>query len=275
MNGAPNIRCVIAFLLFSLLAASGCAHHTAVTVPAEADRVSLGTVGVASGKYSPEASFLVPAKGAGQGALLGAGIGFIAPVAGFASASGPYGLVIGAAVGAVFAPVGAIIGALTAMPLEEAQSSESALRKALADLKIQESLRGRLIAEAKQGAGSRSFRPVDRGPTSPSEKPAYGTLASDGIDSVLEVKATGLGLKGLEWGSDPPMEFFLEVKLRLVRVRDDADLYGRPFVYRSPAHRFSAWAKDDGKLLEEESGRACGEIAERMVEEVFFLVPLP
>ena len=238
----------IALLLISVVAVGGCAHRIPGPVPSETDRASLRTVGIASGTYLPEASFLVPAKGAGQGALIGGAIGFAAPFQGMAG-GGPHAIVIAAAMGVVFAPAGAMIGAASAMPLEEARTSESALRMALAELRIQETLRDRIIAEGKRTAAIRSFRPVDRGPAGPSEKFDYGPLAGEGIDSVLEVQATRLGLQGKAWGSDPPMEFFLEVKLRLVRVRDDVALWTRAVEYRSPARRFSEWADNGGWRL--------------------------
>ena len=145
MNSLSKERSGIALLLIPLLAVGGCAHRMPRPVPSEADRATLRTVGIASATYIPEISFLVPAKGAGQGALIGTGTGFAASFRGLAGA-GPYGIVVAAAIGVVLAPFGAMIGAANAMPLEEARSSETALRKALAELKIQESLRDRLTA---------------------------------------------------------------------------------------------------------------------------------
>ena len=274
MNSLSNKRSGIALLLVPLLAVGGCAHRMPGPVPSEADRATLGTVGIASATYIPEISFLVPAKGAGQGALIGTSTGFTAPFQGLAGA-GPYGIFVAAAMGVVLAPFGAMIGASNAMPLEEARSSETALRKALAELEIQESLRDRLIAEAKGKVGTRSFRIVDGGPAGPSEKPTYAPSAFERMDSVLEVRCTRLGLRTQTWGTDPPMEFFLEAKLRLVRVRDGAELWSRTLSHRSEAHRLPEWAEDGGKPLKEAFVQAYGEIAEKTVEEVFFLVPLP
>ena len=65
-------------------------------------------------------------------------MGFAAP---FQAAGGgnPYAIMMAAAIGAVLAPIGAVVGAGSAMSLKEAMVSESTLRKALADMKIQES----------------------------------------------------------------------------------------------------------------------------------------
>lgn len=244
-------------------------------VPSEADRASLRSVGIACGTYVPEGKFNVPAKGRGQGALVGGVMGFAAPFSSGNAGGSPEAVMIVAAIGLALAPVGAVIGAGSAMPLEEARVSESALRKALADMKIQESLCGRLIAEARKEAASRSFEPVEKGPAGMEVKTPYGTMAGGGFDSILEGQVTQVGLSTMTWGSDPPMELFLDVKLRLVRVGDDADLWSRSVKYRSPVRRFSEWAKDDGRLLKVDFDRAYGEVAERAVEEVFFLVPLP
>ena len=265
---------VIAFALSLLLAIDGCAHRSFGPVPSETDRASLRSVGIACGKYIPEASFRVPAKGAGQGALIGGVMGFAAP---FQAAGGgdPYAIMMAAAIGAVLAPIGAVVGAGSAMSLKEAMVSESTLRKALADMKIQESLCERLIAEAREKAVPRAFRLINEGPADPSAKTAYGVTAWLGVDSILEEQVTKVGLVTKTWGSDPPMELFLDVKLRLVRAGDNADLWVRRTPYRSPIHWYSEWAEDGGRRLKEEFDRAYGEIAEKAIEEVFLLVPLP
>lgn len=263
----------IASILAVLLAIGGCAHR--MPVPSEADRVAMRSVGIACGSYVPESKFNVPAKGRGQGALVGGATGFVAPLSGGSAGGSPEAMMMIAAIGLALAPVGAVIGAGSAMPMEEAKISESALRKALADMKIQESLCGRLIAEAREKASPRSFAAVDSGPSAPLDNVAYGQTANGGIDSVLEAQVTHVGLSTMTWGSDPPMALFLDVKLRLVRVGGDADLWNRSVKHRSPIRRFSEWAKDDGRLIKVEFDRAYGEIAERAIEEVFFLVPLP
>ncbi len=274
MSVASKKHSVIAFALALLLTITGCAHRSFGPVPSETDRASLRSVGIACGKYIPEASFRVPAKGAGQGALIGGGMGFAAPFYG-AGGGGPYAIMMAAAIGAVLAPIGAAAGAGSAMPLKEAMISESALRKALADMKIQESLCDRLIVEAREKAVPRLFRLIHEGPAAPSGKTAYGVAAWTGVDSILEEQVTRVGLATTTWGSDPPMELFLDMKLRLVRAGDNADLWIRRTSYRSPVHRYSEWAEDNGRRLKEEFDRAYGEIAERAIEEVFLLVPLP
>src|SRR5512140_1760360 len=264
----------IALLLASFITVGACAHHARLPVPSEADRASLRSIGVASAGYLPEVTFAVPAKGPGQGALAGMGMAFSAAFQAMAS-GGPYGMAVAIAMGAVLAPAGALIGASSAMPLVEARTSQAMLHAALAELKIQESLRDRLIAEAREEAGSRSFRIAEGGPAAPAEKPAYTPSAFHGTDYILEVRCKRLGLRTSTWGTDPPMEFFMEAGLRLVRIRDGAELWSRALSHHSQARRLSEWAEDGGKRLKETFERAYGEIAEKTVEEVFFLVPLP
>ncbi len=267
-------RCAVAFLLALFLSGGGCAHRGPGPVPSEADRAGMRTVGVSAGTHLPAPSFLVPAKGAGQGALLGGGMALGAPL-GAGSYAGPVGLLAGAGVGAAAAPFGAAYGAANAMPAEEAVMSEEKLRGALAGLDIQASLRDRLLAEGRAMEAQRTFKPVGRGPAGPSDNVVYGTPADEGCDVVLEVQATRLGLRGSAWGSDPPMEFFLDVKARLVRTRDHAVLWNRTEAFRSPARRVSQWVQDGGRRLRGALEEGTGEIAERIIEEVFFLVPLP
>src|SRR3990170_3674440 len=159
----------IALLLVSLVAVGGCAHGMPGPVPSETDRASLRAVGIASGTYIPEASFLVPAKGAGQGALIGGAIGFAAPFQGMAG-GGPHAIVIAAAMGVVFAPAGAMIGAASAMPLEEARTSESALGMPLGKLGTKEPPRAGISGGGKRRGAFLSSRPVAGGPAGPSEK---------------------------------------------------------------------------------------------------------
>jgi len=65
------------------------------------------------------------------------------------------------------------------------------------------------------------------------------------------------------------------VKTRLLRTADDAELYRNSLTYSGGRGRTLAEWLDDEELLRVEVDRATEVVAEKIVDEVFLVVPFP
>ena len=211
---------------------------------------------------------------------MGSAAGAVAPLMVGASggAGNPYYVfillaasVVGATVGGV---TGTVIGAAQAEPAEKVTSSESQLRAALANLKLQESLCDCMVQAAECKVGARLSPVAGLGPASPEEKVVYTDFAGKGIDTVVEVSVTDIGLDG-PWDVNPPIAFFMRAHVRVVRTSDGTQVYDASFRYRGNAQTFSEWAADGAAPFQAELDRACRFLAEKAVEEIFMLHLLP
>lgn len=263
-----------------LLAQSGCAHRAPSPSGPERDRVE--SVGVVSAKFLPEVVLDLPAKGRVDGAVRGAGRGFLAwagvPLrVGAEAMRGCSGqacgyvaigmLAVATASGTVGAVVGGVEGAIRAMPAGEARRIEEATRH-LADLKIQETIRDRVLEEAEDASGCTVLAVPDAGPTATDCVVDYGGLAAKGVDSVVELSVLSVGFKGEKWGKRPPLSVFLMVRARRYRTEDGRMLEEKELSYRSPERQFSAWMEDGAVHMEEAFETGYGELAEKIAGEV-------
>ena len=280
---------IIIWLSITLLIGPwGCAHAPAPL--SEQVRAQLGTVGVVSARFIPEAEFQTPAKGwaggAGRGAPRGAVQGFGSSLRVFAElgrgCSEPVlcgaallvGLGILAAATTVGTVVGAVHGAATAEPAAKVAEEEAALKNALAGLKIQEAIRDYVIQVALEQTRHLLVVLSDQGPTALDEKISYRAPASQAIDTVLEVSVLSLGLTG-EWAVNQPLAVFMTARSRLIRISDGAELYALPLEYSSGTRTFTEWAANNAQPFREELDRAYQNIAERIVELHFLRYAWP
>jgi hypothetical protein len=198
--------------------------------------------------------FTAPAKGVGEGAARGAGLGAGSTVVGGAAAAGPYGLILGILLVPVGALVGTVVGAASAEPAAKVNEKERALKIAMEELKVPETFR-RCVADALREQTS-----TPEGRVSSEQSPS----------TVLEVVVEEFGLAG-PWLINPPLSFVLTARTRLIRASDGTELYGHWLTYRGRAQPLDDWALRNPAMLREESERACRDLAERVVDEVFLL----
>lgn len=267
------------WVVIALLAQAGCAHRPASPPGPERGRVE--SVGVVEAKFLPEVVLELPGKGRFDGAVRGAGRGFLSwggaalrvGAEAFHGCSGEacgylaVGLLaVATASGTVGAVVGGLEGAIRSMPAGEARDIEAATRH-LADLKIQETLRDRALEEAGDAVGCAAFPVPDAGPTAIDCVVDYRGLAAEGIDTVVEVAVPAVGFRGERWGSRPPLSVILKVRVRRYRAEDGLLLDEREWLYRSPERFFLEWMADGAALLEEEFEAGYAELAERIARE--------
>lgn len=265
-----------------LLGQVGCATgpYLLPPPPSELVRGRLGTIGVVSAQFTPRAELPPPAKGGGAGAGRGmaTGAGKGAALVG-KLASGCVGegcaivlLMIPAAI--IGGVVGGVAGAASAVPAEAVADAETALKSALADLTIQETLRGHILRIAKARTPHAFVLVTEHGPSAPNGNVSYRSLASQGIDTVLETGVLTLDLVG-EWDVNPPLALVMAVRTRLIRVTDDAELYAHTLEYLSGFRTFTDWAADNAQPFRNELSLAYQSLSEKIVEELFLLYLLP
>jgi len=260
--------------LVFLIGQWGCAtpRYTLLPLPSEEVRADIGTVGVVSARFSPEAHeahLEAPTGGKWSGAGKGAAAGFFGSVLAGLSSGHPLSFALGIALAPVVGLGGAIYGAIAAESAEKVQEAEATLNKAVADLKIQEAMRDRVLQVARNET-LQSFVPLeDRGPTIPNEEVSYSSLTSEGVDTILEISVTKFELPG--GGINPPLPLIISVCGRLLKSADGTELYGRPWVYRSGTRKFAEWAANNAEPLRDEVDRGLQALAEQIVEEIFLV----
>jgi hypothetical protein len=218
--------------------------------PSEAVRSQLGAVRITAGGSAPALLFKAPAKGAGEGAMRGAALGLggtVVPGAGLP----PSGLILLAPVGAT---VGAVVGAARAESAATVEEQEAAIRKILGEVKIQEEFLDCVARALRE------------------ESPQIALVASGGESpaTILEVAIETVGLDA-PWSIDPPFTFVVTERTRLIRASDGAELYRHWLTYRGQTRPLGHWVVQGGTLVQEEAGRACIDLAEWLVDEVFLL----
>lgn len=265
-------RAVVALLAVSFLQ-TGCASVRKGPTPEE--RASFGTVGVSRASYPPEFEYDVPAKGRPAGAAKGAAIAFFGVLAGGMQGGAGAGpgvgvyLIVVTALATAAAPVGAVIGAANAMPGDEAAASEKLALEILEMTGTQEVLRDEILMEGAAETESR-FLPVEGiGPVSVDNDVTYGSLAGNGIDTVLEVAMRRIALESDKWGSDPPLRLAMKARCRLVRIGDNTVIDDHEYLSRSGSAKLSEWTADNAARLEAEVGQGYRELAAGVISRLF------
>jgi hypothetical protein len=214
---------LIGLTLPLLLVQGGCA--TARSEPGALGpefRAQLGRVGVVAARFAPALEATRPRTGKLRWAALGFLLG---------------------------GPLYALIGAGSAEWADRAQKAEAAVQHAFAELKIQQTLRDRLVALARDEARLDLGRGGDVGPAGPEEATDYRRLAAEGIDTVLEVSVTRLGLVTREEAPNPQLALTMTTRVRLVRSGDGAELYREELSHRSGSRKFVEWAEHDAQAF--------------------------
>jgi hypothetical protein len=268
---------LVGLLLLLLLVQAGCGHVS----PSRSDRKSgvTRTAGIESARFLPEVRLDLPGKGRVDGAVRGAGRGFLAgaEIPMRIAAEGLSGcggkecgylaigfLAVATATGAVGAVIGGVHGAIEAMPAREARRMEEAT-EGLASLRIQEILADRVIEAARESEICRYRILPDASWSAPEDEVDYRSHAGKGLDSILEIGVLSLGFKGTQWGRDPPLSVFLTVRVRRYGGRDGKLLGVQDFLHEGDERKFVEWMADGAGPAEEEFERGYREIAGRIV----------
>ena len=268
-------------LLFAMVTGlAGCAQPIQVPrllppPPRESVRLGLRSVALAHGRFPPKFDVVDgPAKGVGQGAARGALLGAVYTLGGGAF-GGPIGLVASVFLTPVGAVGGGIVGGVTAESATKVEERVAAAGRSLLARKIQDDLVLRVASIGREQTSSTFTLLADRGPRLPGELMDYRSLGEEGIQAVLEISVVELSLRGRTGEIDPGLSLAMAVKTRLVRTDDDAQLYANSLTYSGGKGRTLVEWLDDAEQLRIEVDRACEIVAEKIVDEVFLLMPFP
>lgn len=226
-------------------------------------RAGLRRVELRASDAKVELRFRRPAKGvvggAGRGLVIGAAapivVGAVLPVPGttfFAALLSPFTGVIGA-----------VWGAIVALPADEVTRAEASIDAAVAEMgrdTPQRSLARRILELAPGRADALVYEATAEDTSRP--------------DAILETKIEAAGLEG-EYSIDPPSSSFVEVHARLLAGANGEVLLEDAIRCVGDEHSYVDWARDDGALFTR-TLRACFDpLAERLVDDFFLLYPQP
>jgi hypothetical protein len=284
-------RAGVTWLTLTLLLVQGGCATISPPLPAPLPpemRAQLGRVGVVSGRFAPATDVDVPTAGKLRGAAKGAAVGVLGAIVGagwmalaFGSCSGSgcelaavigLGVLVGAA--ALEAVTGAVVGAVTAESAAKVRAAEAGLQHALAELKVQETQRDRLLTVARDETRLDLVPGGDLGPTDPDVDVDYQPLAAQGIDTILEVSVTRLGLTG-DQGLNPPLALSMTTRIRLIRSGDGAELYREELSHRSGSRKFVEWAANDARAFHESMDAAYTDVSREIVRLLTGSIPAP
>jgi len=267
--------CIVFLALVYLMGQWGCVLPPKPV--SEEVRAQLGKVGLVSGRFIPKNELETPPKGAGEGAVRGAGVwaknwAWLTPRGG---GSGNWLVALLALAWLALTPVaaasGAVYGAVASNEPQVIEEAEANLHKALAELHMQETVRILILEKLQNETQYHVVLLNTPGPTHSGEVIDYSATATKGIETIFEIAVETFGLDG-RWEMDPPLAIIMQARAKLIKVRNGAVLYNSVFHYRSNLHQFSEWATSDADLFRKGLDRAYQNLATQIVETVFLLV---
>ncbi len=281
-----------ALYLLVLLAPLGCAHTPPAPLP-EAIKADVGTIGVVAAPYSPEVDFPIPSQGGGSGAVIGAakglGLGVLGAAACLGAAGGCVECLAGCAI-AVGSPYLAVRFAMdqaaAGVPAEALEAAQTAIKAVLVERNYQVVARDTLFQVAAAHLGQPLVVVPDPGPPSPTEACRYHSLATQGIDTVLEVTVQRIALRplGTTAGStllrlratdfNPTLTLGVTTMRRVVRTADNRVLYEYAGEHTGQGATFTDWGANDAQLLRDGLHQLFQEMAGEILSQVFG-VPMP
>jgi hypothetical protein len=239
-------------------------------------RAGVGNVGVVLVEAPAESEVLMPAKGfwggAQRGFIVGARlpvlIGFISPV--------PGGTLLGIFAAPFTATFGGMYGALTAPPAREVEAAEKTLKEASAEMRqmgLRENFIETVTRLGNDRTGHRFLKILDIATGEPNKEILYNPSDLPGVDTVLELKIVKTGLRG-RYGIDPYVNTFVQTRIRLIRLKDNAELLDESIYCQSDQERtFQEWSQNAGIFLIEEFRSCVSELAEKTIDDFFLIYP--
>jgi hypothetical protein len=275
-----------------LILQCGCATVALPPLPSQAIRDDFGVMAIVSAQYAPDADFTINARHK-EG-----------DVAGYAMEPATYGVTATAIAFGILTPVfppaliGVIAGTVASgyavghavekyqdtVPAKTEEEVSAVVDKAIAGLDLQNKFAERLTAMARTEPRNQLAAFSAAGPDKPGVRPDYASMHIDGIDTVLEVAVTEIGLSGCvtekhdAWECLHPIEhllhLFMSAQARLVRVSDGTTLSEWQFHYKSSRREIQQWVENDGRLLGEKLEDAFRDLVEQVYDMVFLITPI-
>ena len=254
------MRLFACFILIGLLPSIvSCAH--APQPPSEETRSAFGRVGI----YAPapeDVNFEAPTSGR----LAGGGKGTLGAIEGIASSADREDeWLLVALLSPVFALGGFIYGTVAAEPADKVKTWEDAVMRKVEGVDIRQGLRDGIVLKARERG--LDINVVEAVPVK-GERADYSTLCAMGIDTVVEAQVLSCSLEG-NGSINPPVQFVMEARIRVIRTSDGALIYTNTFKYLGQRMTYAHWAAMS-VVLRSQITTAITDISNQAVEQVFF-----
>jgi hypothetical protein len=282
----PTLRLALSLLIPLVLL--GCAHTPPSPPPLSGElKTQLGTIGIVATGAPLEVDYRTPGRGGAAGAAIGAakglGLGTLGGAGCFLSLGQFAPACVVAAATPYFTVRYAVDQANEGVSGEAIKTGEAAITAAFADRNLQEVLREQVLRVAPVRTGQSFVLPSDLGPSSTSEGGSYQPLASQGIDTVLEIGVQRVALQasrsstsqtGSLWslsaaGLNPSLRIVVTARTRVVKVADGAELYARTGEHQGNELTFTEWAANDAQAFREGLDQLMPNLAAEIVAQVF------
>jgi len=221
-------------------------------------------VGIRVRPYTLNININEPSKGAGKGALTGAGKAGAGWLGGGAGGD-PYAAVVLVALLPVAIVTGAITGAVMAHPEDEVIEATTAIKGALADARPAIGIQEAIVKDCADLKG----RQVKVRPLSESEinmSPAQ--LAGLGIDAVLDIEISHLDL--IVFGDlNPDASLTMAIRSSILVTDMGTVSASSSYSYMGKRHNYFELAEGDAYLLRESIKQSYKEIAGLLVTDSF------
>ena len=209
-----------------------------------------GSIAVISSQHVPEFRLTVPAKGLSDGGTKGVREGAAFGLELAQSPGSPEAKVVSLMLTPLFAGVGGVYGMFAASSSSFVDDHEAAVRKAVAEMRIQEKMNDAFWKNVYR-ITSRTFVPLETNDPFALGIPDYQPFKAIGIDPVLELTVTEFGLLSSD-AVQPILTLYVTLRTRLVRAHDNAELIMHDFTCTGTGgwgHYFTAWAENDARLF--------------------------
>ncbi len=167
---------------------------------------------------------------------------------------------------AIAVPKGALDGALATPSASEVQETLGKFSPHLNAQAVQDTLRDKFLAAARNDGRQLAAIP-------PSPALDYRPAAANGTDTVIELAITDVELKGA--GVDPPLALTMEAHARLIRTRDNAEIYSDYFSYQGERLKLSEWSADNAARLAHGLATGYQTLAADIYNHVYLQHPSP
>ncbi len=260
--------------LFTCLFAVVVCLQTSCAVPvrpdhlAQQDKSSLGRVAVVAARFDPDYHFEALTTGKDDAAASGAGAAVFECLRMFEA-----GIVVGALVFLVCAPiaatVGAIVGASGAATEEQVEAAKAAAQREIAALKLQDGTVEAVLRYGKEMGIDLARLPQSLGPAKPEDLPSY-TEAKGTADSVIEISV--LHANAFTTGKRKLLiSLGMQARVRVISTRDGKVIDTLTMKYTSYARTIDEWLADDGQAIKMAFDRDSASIAEQAIDEILLI----
>lgn len=241
------LTCITIVALFL----SGCANSRPPPLPPTPSkelRLQLGKIGISVGSVQFEIAVTKPVTGTGEGATAGAIRGL---AMGLETSATPIVILT-----PIFMVIESVKGVRIAYPEAKVKELDKTFRATIQNLNVPGALRQSVADRIRILKVSEVTGPSDQ-------------AASITMEVVV---------KKIEFyqGEDRfgPHSLFITESTRLIRAADGMELYSHSFQNVSVEYPFDEWFAMDAVKLRQEVERICRELAERIVDDIFFTVRL-